>query len=206
MAHVTCRCGEILKVPPYPVERLTCPRCQAKIRLRRSKQAANGFDAPKDGYLRFYCPCGRRLKVRATSLTTAGKCPDCGRVVPFPASGHAKGTAPAGSAHPSWAPGADPEARTVDLDADDLQMLDEWSRRFTDQAQATGTVDLNPAEATPGHQSERSTTLDRAEPSPTIRMEAGLRVCVRCGSPLHMSATVCRACGEPAPPRGSSFP
>ena len=37
--------------------------------------------------------------------------------------------------------------------------------------------------------------------SPAMKMEAGLRVCPRCGKPLHMSATVCRSCGEPVAKR-----
>jgi len=34
-----------------------------------------------------------------------------------------------------------------------------------------------------------------------VKMEAGLRLCARCGKPLHISATVCRSCGEPVPKR-----
>ena len=33
---VTCRCGETLKVRSGDPDRLTCPRCGAKIRIRRS--------------------------------------------------------------------------------------------------------------------------------------------------------------------------
>ena len=36
MPRVTCRCGEKLKVQPDGPERIDCPKCGAKIRLRRA--------------------------------------------------------------------------------------------------------------------------------------------------------------------------
>src|SRR5260370_25131205 len=89
MAQVTCRCGEVLKARAGGPERIDCPRCGARIRLRRrsrSPGSLQGVSEPEDGYLRFHCPCGRRLKVRAENRPEAGKCPDCGRVVPVPES------------------------------------------------------------------------------------------------------------------------
>ena len=80
MPRVTCRCGERLKVQPDGPERIECPRCGAKIRLRHTsprRPAGTG-----DGFLRFLCPCGRRLKVPAADRPVAGRCPDCGRIVP----------------------------------------------------------------------------------------------------------------------------
>jgi ribosomal protein L40E len=34
-----------------------------------------------------------------------------------------------------------------------------------------------------------------------VKAEAGLRVCPRCGRPLHLSAVTCRDCGAPVPKR-----
>ena len=78
MARVTCRCGEAIEAPGGGVEKVVCPRCRTRIRIRRPSDRAD------DGYIRFPCPCGRRLKVRAAGGIEAGKCPDCGRVVPIP--------------------------------------------------------------------------------------------------------------------------
>ena len=86
MARVTCRCGETLQVKSGDPDRLVCWKCGAKIRVHRSPSAprASAAAAPDDGYVRFNCPCGRRLKVQAADRPDAGKCPDCGRVVPVP--------------------------------------------------------------------------------------------------------------------------
>ena len=84
MAQVTCRCGETLKVTSGDPDRLTCPRCGAKIRIRRSPAQRPEATESGDGYVRFNCPCGRRLKVRGDERPEAGKCPDCGRIVPVP--------------------------------------------------------------------------------------------------------------------------
>jgi ribosomal protein L40E len=35
----------------------------------------------------------------------------------------------------------------------------------------------------------------------TIKVEAGLRVCPRCGRPVHLGAENCRQCGAPVPRR-----
>ena len=88
MPRVTCRCGEKLKVDPDGPERIECPKCGAKIRLRRLPPPPPMGEAG-DGFLRFLCPCGRRLKVPAADRPVAGKCPDCGRVVPVPTSAQA---------------------------------------------------------------------------------------------------------------------
>ena len=87
MSRVTCRCGEVISVKSDSgPERVACPKCGARIRLRRKAAASasaliGGPGGSGDGYIRFHCPCGRRLKILATSLRTAGKCPDCGRLV-----------------------------------------------------------------------------------------------------------------------------
>ena len=71
-----------------------------------------------DSFIRFSCPCGRRLKVRATGNPQAGKCPDCGRVVPVPTSTSSSLLA---TSHP--------EANTDEFNEADLKILDEWAQR-----------------------------------------------------------------------------
>ena len=89
MAQVSCRCGETIDIKASGPDRIDCPRCGARIRLRRRNRPSGslvGASESADGFIRFLCPCGRRLKVQASSRPEAGKCPDCGRVVPVPDS------------------------------------------------------------------------------------------------------------------------
>ncbi|WP_337176155.1 hypothetical protein [Paludisphaera sp.] len=185
MARVTCRCGEAIEVDREGgPERVVCPRCNARIRVRRAEVGGG------DGLIRFHCPCGRRLKVRAAERPEAGRCPDCGRVVPVPQGALA-------SAASSTGPGAGGSniafdgdgQRTAELDADDIARLKRWAARH-------GVVSEEDASSAvpPPIPSESSYS-----PPPALRVEAGLRVCPRCGRPLHMSAVTCRACGAPTP-------
>ncbi len=200
MARVTCRCGETLKVTSGDPDRLTCPRCGAKIRVRRSPaQRPEATEPEEDGYVRFNCPCGRRLKVRGDERPEAGKCPDCGRIVPVPESGWNEATdASPGSKGQSP---THPTARTEDMDAADLERLERWASRYkaaSNHNQQAGD------ESTTSHQAlsvASPTAMARDSSPPVMKVEAGLRVCPRCGKPLHMSATVCRSCGEPVPKR-----
>jgi hypothetical protein len=107
MARAACRCGQILEVPDGGDDRVICPKCKARVRVRRGG-AAGGAER----FIRFYCPCGRRLKVSAQDRPTHGKCPDCGRVVPVPSAGTA----------------VDPEGKTVELSPAEMQRLEEWAR------------------------------------------------------------------------------
>jgi hypothetical protein len=212
MARVSCRCGETLKVTAADPDRLTCPRCGAKIRIRRSPKAnaaavatARAPAAATDGFFRFHCPCGRRLKVRVAGRPEAGKCPDCGRIVPVPEP--ARRTAPPPSSAvvpiPTRPPG--PGGRTDELDAIDLERLERWASRWRNAVPAPPPAD---DASTTSHRALEPLPEDELEPEPdapgeppVLKMEAGLRVCPRCGKPLHMSATVCRTCGEPVPRR-----
>jgi hypothetical protein len=129
-----------------------------------------------------------------------GKCPDCGRVVPVPDS--AWQDAVTSNGHGGG--GDDAESRTQDLTADDLQRLEEWAKKFVDRPQPQP---ANAASAAPGSSSgptsppPSSPGVATTAPPSSFPKEVGLRVCSRCGKPLHMSATVCRSCGEPAPKR-----
>jgi hypothetical protein len=192
MALVTCRCGEILTVTASDPDRIVCPRCEAKIRIRRSQKSPGSDLPPPVGseFIRFYCPCGRRLKVRASEKTDAGKCPDCGRIVPIPEAARraAAGDARAGS------PADAAEVRTAELDAADLERLEQWSRKH---------AEADSPEPQPIGNSSTSSHLHRTldTKSSVVKIEAGLRICPGCGKPLHISATVCRNCGAPVPKR-----
>lgn len=197
MARVTCRCGETIHVDREGgPERVVCPRCQAKIRVRRSHSAPAA--AAGDGLIRFHCPCGRRLKVRAADRPEAGRCPDCGRVVPVPEqpaaaeSGGSHKVHAHGSHHGARRSGAaavGDEARTAEMDADDMARLQQWAARHGVVSAAAAASPVPPP-----IEPERPYA-----PPPALRVEAGLRVCPRCGRPLHMSAVSCRACGAATP-------
>lgn len=163
MSRASCRCGHVLSLPDDGSERIVCPACGARVRVRRKPGVA-------DGFLRFYCPCGRRLKVSAQRPPTHGKCPDCGRVVPVPRTGAAAPT--------------HPEADTADLSPEDVAALKSWTERH--QA-------ADDASKTPTH------VAAFAPAASSTRAEAGLRVCPNCGKPIHLGASSCRACGTPVP-------
>ncbi|WP_165234357.1 hypothetical protein [Aquisphaera insulae] len=209
MARVKCRCGETLEVPADAAERVKCPRCGAKIRVRRSPDAAAaGADAGAsagDGFIRFPCPCGRRLKVRAEDRPEAGKCPDCGRVVPVPESAQSAGNGAGedGSRRggSTRAAAASSGSRTADMDALDLEQLEQWAQRFQEPAVAVASAPVPSPSPSPSPLPPVPSPSPSPLPSAAVKMEAGLRVCPRCGKPLHMSATVCRSCGEPVPKR-----
>jgi hypothetical protein len=176
MPRATCRCGQVLSIPVDPTNRVVCPTCGANIRIRRSTTTtAPSPTAPSEegGYLKFNCPCGRRLKVLAGDQTrpTHGKCPDCGRVVPVPEINPVS---------------RDPESPTDELSTADTAVLEAWTRRHLDREEGTAPhPSVEPAAAAP----------------PAWRSEAGMRICPGCGRPVHLGASTCRACGIPVPKR-----
>ena len=172
MARASCRCGQLLKLPDEGAERVICPTCGARVRVRQKP-------APADGFLRFFCPCGRRLKVPADRPPSHGKCPDCGKVVPVPRL-NGPGAKPAGH----------PESDTAELQADDLANLERWTRSH---AARSG---ISPDEPTPP-------VITRPAPAPAheARAEAGIRVCPGCGRLVHLGASTCSACGTAVPRR-----
>lgn len=181
MPRATCRCGQILSIPTSGPDRVVCPKCSSRIRVRRDSPKVG----PGDGFIRFNCPCGRRLKVRDTGsneVGQAGKCPDCGRVVPVPSSSSSSGTLRARA--------DDPETPTEDMGPEELAMIDRWARSHLGNPAATA---LGPAQV--------FVPPAPPPPEPTMPAEAGLRVCPRCGRPLHLSAVTCRECGAAAPKR-----
>ena len=194
MPKATCRCGQKLSLPVNGPERVVCPKCGARVRVRRDSPAPGGGD----GFARFNCPCGRRLKVRADAATAtlpqAGKCPDCGRVVPVP--GGLSSTSQSG---PVPLKGHGAETPTEEMSPTDFSNLEQWAEKHlggpapAPAAAAVAQADVAAAIAA------AATLAD--EPRPPVKVEAGLRVCPRCGRPIHMSAVACRECGAPVPKR-----
>ena len=121
MAQAICRCGQPLEIPLGDATHLNCPTCSAKVRIIRKARGegqANGSEGPGpgssgDGFVRFSCPCGRKLKVSLLERPTHGKCPGCGAVVPVPANAAAF---------------VSPEAPTADMPAVDQAQLDAWAQ------------------------------------------------------------------------------
>ena len=188
MAQAICRCGQTLTLPTNPDERVVCPGCGARVRVRRQSSAA--AEVPGDDFIRFLCECGRRLKVPSRNRPSHGQCPDCGRIVPVPEP-NASNRLPAGH----------PETPTAELDVADQQSRDQWVSQHQQAASAAGEPPFQP---TPGStitaQPEPSTVL-AAPPSKPARVEHGLRTCPGCGRPVHIQAETCRGCGAAVPRR-----
>ncbi len=186
MPRAKCRCGQSLKVPKDGTERIVCPQCGAKVRVVvRERETAGvggvagaGDGGDEDGFLRFPCPCGRRLKVLSNPRPTHGKCPDCGRVVPVPRTSVKRKPAA--------------ETPTAELGPEDASALQRW----VESHRAKVRQPAPPALSDPG----AGTGSDHPV-VPTFRAEAGLRVCPGCGKPVHMGSDVCRACGTAVPKR-----
>ncbi|WP_240907435.1 hypothetical protein [Paludisphaera rhizosphaerae] len=176
------------------LDRVVCPRCGVKIRVRRSGNGA--VTGEGDGLIRFHCPCGRRLKVRAQDRPEAGRCPDCGTVVPVPKPVLASVSTLSSPRTPSvgvrnGAFAGPEDARTEELDADDIARIQRWAARYGVYPEDEGKTSQVPPPRSP---SESGYT-----PPPALKVEAGLRICPKCGRPLHMSAVSCRACGAATP-------
>ena len=118
MAQAVCRCGQPLDVPPGEVSHLVCPTCSAKVRIvRKPRSDAGAGSSPgssSDGFARFACPCGRKLKVSLLERPSHGKCPECGKVVPVPAD---------------LASYVSAEAPTAEMPAVDQARLDAWAQK-----------------------------------------------------------------------------
>lgn len=122
MAKVKCRCGNEVLFEPAPgvdTVKVLCHRCGSRIRVRLGSDFKS-IEASKenDGFVRFFCPCGRRLKVAAKSpMPSHGRCPDCGRTVPVPATEIRKNADPA-------------ESPTCELTPEETAQFKEWRESF----------------------------------------------------------------------------
>ena len=182
MPRATCRCGHELAVPSDATGKVVCANCGAKVRIRRRGDASG--PATGDGYIRFYCPCGRRLKVDAASPPPNGKCPDCGVIVPVPTASVALARAP-----------GHPESPTEELAATDREAIQRWADGHKARAQKAAPHAPDP-EPEPGVRPTMAFSLP-----PSDRVEVGMRICGQCGRPLRLGAETCRECGTAAPAR-----
>jgi hypothetical protein len=181
MAVAKCRCGQPLEMPPEGVEHIICPKCSAKVRLIRKRRASDS-DSPDDGFVRFSCPCGRRLKVSTIDRPTHGKCPDCDRIVPVPNS-------PGSSSRV--------ESPTEEIASGDAAVLEAWVQGHL----ARGKGGNNGKGKGKGNSQAPKSTAEMILKSTPGRAEAGFRVCPNCGKPIHLNAEVCRGCGTAVPKR-----
>jgi hypothetical protein len=103
-----------------------------------------------------------------------------------------------------------PETPTEDLIPTDRERLEAWVRshreRERERERAQAGVDpeaLTEAETAALFVNHPETfspgTLSTAEGPIVPLTEIGLRLCPRCGKPLHLAATTCRHCGEAVP-------
>ncbi len=169
MSKAICRCGCTLPDPEGPDQRVTCPECGARVRIRIRNR---GGSLPLDQFIRFHCECGRRLKVRVDDGMTQGRCPDCGRVMAIPSDAQGRGG------------GLDED--TVDLTPEQMAGLKRWSQEQMERRHGPNS-DHTPVEAQTYHPPE----ADRAE--------VGMRFCPRCKKPVHLGADACQACGQSVP-------
>ncbi len=198
MPRAICRCGQTLEVPPGDSVRIVCPGCGARVRVRPGGPSAPGATPPagsapalpSDGFLRFSCPCGRRLKVSATEPPPHGQCPDCGAIVPIPR--------PSASALPT----GHPETPTAELSAAELANLERWTRDHLARATSSG-VEPSTTRLDPMAVETKTAELAPRSGVGSARVEVGLRTCPNpaCLKPLHLSAEVCPHCGTPTPRR-----
>ncbi len=155
-----------------------------------------------DGFLRFLCPCGRRLKVSSIDRPAAGKCPDCGRVVPVPTAAQVNLAADSSKQVSQ----SDTEARTEELDDNDLAQLEEWSSQHIanpnpnrPEAPVSTATGLHAVAAGADFDGGLAFVTPMAAPASAVKFEAGLRVCPRCKKPVHLGAAICRECGTSVP-------
>ncbi len=192
MPQAICRCGHRLTLSENTDQRVTCPGCGARVRVRVSAQPP----APvKDGFIRFYCECGRRLKVSARNRPTQGQCPDCGRVVPIPEAD------PEGSLPPGH-----PETPTAELSVLERETLNRWVQSHIQHASTANSPPVGLADLPPSGAARQASPKDPSTilSTPALhpgRVEHGIRTCPGCGSPVHIQAETCRNCGASVPRR-----
>lgn len=187
MPRAICRCGHTLSIPADPTERVVCPGCGARVRIRpKPAVLIEPAQASADGAIRFFCECGRRLKVSAAAPPPFGKCPDCGAVVPVPTTSLTT-SRPAGH----------PESPTEDLPAADREAITRWSAGHKERTAAAAAVAPPPQ---PPAEAGVMATMAFTMP-PTDKVEVGMRICAQCGQPIPLGAQNCRQCGAPVAKR-----
>lgn len=89
--HVTCTCGKTIRLSPqYAGKIIRCPHCHAEVAVRHDRSPTIQGDAgtPGDGFIRFTCTCGQRMKVPSRYAGRFGKCPRCGMRLRIPRASH----------------------------------------------------------------------------------------------------------------------
>jgi RNA polymerase-binding transcription factor DksA len=139
-------------------------------------------------------------------LPVAGKCPDCGAVVPIPEVEPELSSS--AEVRASYVP-PDHETPTEELSTADMAALEAWAQSHAASPSngssshrmkahvPTVEEDDNLPKTLPLHPSQ---PMPKPAKKPT-KIEAGLRVCPRCGKPVHLSAETCRDCGAHVPKR-----
>ena len=105
---IGCSCGTKLRVEASAAGKVvTCPKCQKKLRVPESTKAAapvaktatpvttpaSAANAPANKIVN--CPCGKKLKVPATSAGKVVTCPGCKRKLKIPGPAPSPATQPA---------------------------------------------------------------------------------------------------------------
>ena len=105
---IGCSCGTKLRVEASAAGKVvTCPKCQKKLRIPDSTKAAapvakaatpvatpaSAANAPATKVVN--CPCGKKLKVAATSAGKVVACPGCKRKLKIPGPAPSPATQPA---------------------------------------------------------------------------------------------------------------
>ncbi len=91
----TCSCGRTITVSrQYAGKVVRCPACKGKITVPDNiepthPEARLSALADNDGYVRFACSCGKRIKMPGRYAGRLGKCPQCGAKVRIPKPGDA---------------------------------------------------------------------------------------------------------------------
>jgi hypothetical protein len=92
--HATCSCGRTISTSrQYSGKIVRCPDCKGRVLMPESiepalQQGPKAFSRD-DGFIRFACSCGKRIKMPARYAGRWGKCPQCDARVRIPASGGA---------------------------------------------------------------------------------------------------------------------
>ncbi len=209
MPRATCRCGQLLIIPADGGEWVVCSACGSRLRVRPKTTATPPASVPApvipapaavvgDGFVRFRCDCGKRLKVEASQAPGYGQCPDCGVMVPVPAATASATPLPGpGNSAVATRSGGGAGARTVEMTAVERSRLEAWGRAHAPPGPEESDIPGPSASALPGL-NVPSIALAGSAPAKT---EAGLRVCPSCRKPVHLSAEVCRHCGTAVPRR-----
>jgi hypothetical protein len=129
-----------------------------------------------------------------------GKCPDCGEFVPIPDEMPKSSS----SATVRAVSSSNPESPTEELSLDDMAALERWA-----QSHSVPTANGSASFASRPPEPVDETAIPQALPvnpaprpiRPATKVEAGLRVCPRCGRPVHLGADACRECGARVPKR-----